>query len=135
MADTPWTTSIRLRSFDLDYLGHVTAAAFLGFFEEARVRWLSDAWESSTPTYVVARQEIDFQHELRLEEEEITIRIQLARVGRSSFDVVEALEVRPDRLKATSAATLVAWDDGRRRARPLDEGERAALLAQLSRHR
>jgi acyl-CoA thioester hydrolase len=127
---TDWITSIQLRAADLDYLGHVTAAAYLVFFEEARTRWLAECWGHPDPPYVVARQQIEYLRELLLEEAEITIRIRLARIGCSSLDVVEQLEVRGGEPKARSEARLVVWDTATRSSRPLTSEERLALLAQ-----
>jgi acyl-CoA thioester hydrolase len=128
---TPWAYSLTLRPTDIDYLGHVTAAAYLAFFEEARVRWLGEAWQMPRPTYVLARQELDYLGEIRADDAPLTVTIAVARLGTSSFDVAEELMIKSGECKNRSRATLVAWDPDRRRSRPLEETERTALSAQL----
>lgn len=116
-----------LRFRDLDYLGHVTAAEYLAIFEEARAAWLSQCFNTSFPTYVVARQEIDFERELRMHEGPIMVSIELARIGARSLQVEETLESRGGTVHARSRATLVMWNPEERRSRELTEAERTAL--------
>ncbi len=128
---TPWTHRLTLRPNDIDYLGHVTAAAYLAFFEEARVRWLGEAWRMPRPTYVVVRQELDYLGEIRTDDAPLTVTIAVTRIGTSSFNVAEELMINSGDCKNRSRATLVAWDPDRRRSRALKQTERAALSAQL----
>jgi acyl-CoA thioester hydrolase len=122
-----WEHPMPLRFRDLDYLGHVTAAEYLAMFEEGRAAWLSVKFDTPYPTYVVARQEIDFDRELRLHEGPVTLAIELVRVGRRSLDIAEWLKGRVGTVHARSRATLVMWDMGKRGSRDLTEEERAAL--------
>lgn len=128
---TSWTHSLALRPSDIDYLGHVTATAYLAFFEEARVRWLGEAWQMRHPTYVLVRQELDYLGEIRIGDSPLTVTIAVTRLGTASFDVAEELISNSGECKNRSRATLVAWDPDRRRSRPLNQAERAALTAQL----
>jgi acyl-CoA thioester hydrolase len=129
----PWSSRLEIRFADLDYLGHVTAAAYLAFFEEARVAWLVDVWRTRFPAYVVARQEIEFLREVALDDSPVVLAIDLVRLGTSSFDVEESLTVSSGFITTRSKATLVAWDISGRRARALAEGERRGLESQLRR--
>jgi acyl-CoA thioester hydrolase len=122
-----WQQPLSLRFRDLDYLGHVTATEYLGMFEEARAAWLAHRFETEYPTYVVARQEIDFDRELRLHEGPVTLNIELVRMGAKSLHVSETLESRDGTVHARSRATLVMWNPEARRSRELTKSERAAL--------
>jgi acyl-CoA thioester hydrolase len=127
----PSSSELQLRFADLDYLGHVTAAAYLMFFEEARVNWLVDLWRTPFPAYVVARQEIEFLREVALDDSPVELSIDLVHLGTSSFDVEESLTVSSGFRTTRSKATLVAWDRPGRCARPLAEAERRGLESQL----
>lgn len=122
-----WQHPLTLRFRDLDYLGHVTAAEYLAMFEEGRAAWLSHKFDTPHPTYVVARQEIDFDRELRMHEGPVTLNIQLLRVGTKSLDIAETLESRDGTVHARSRARLVMWNPEARGSRELTEPERAAL--------
>jgi acyl-CoA thioester hydrolase len=122
-----WQRQISLRFRDLDYLGHVTAAEYLAIFEEGRAAWLSERFQIPLPIYVVARQEIDFDREVRLEDGPITVSIYLVRVGISSVQISETLCSRVGAVHARSRATLVMWDVDARSSRELTAAERAAL--------
>jgi acyl-CoA thioesterase FadM len=127
-----WAHTLHLRFADLDYLGHVTAAAYLAHFEEARAAWLCETWGIEWPVYVVARQELEYLREVRLADSPLTIEIGVARIGGSSFGVRETLTSCSGELKNRSEATLVTWDLPTRRPRPLTADERTALEAQLA---
>jgi acyl-CoA thioester hydrolase len=127
-AQTPgWRHPMPLRFRDLDYLGHVTAAEYLAMFEEGRAAWLSVKFDTSMPTYVVARQEIDFKRELRLHEGPVTLTIELLRIGHRSLDIEESLESASGTVHALSRATLVMWDMDTRGSRDFTASERTAL--------
>jgi acyl-CoA thioester hydrolase len=122
-----WTHTLHLRYSDLDYIRHVTAAAYLTHFEEARARWLAQLWQTSLPTYVVVHQELDYLSEVRLEHSPLTISVRAVEVRRSSFDIAEVLTIGTGEVMTRSAATLLTFDPEARRSRPLTEQERAAL--------
>jgi acyl-CoA thioester hydrolase len=124
-----WQHPLTLRFRDLDYLGHVTAAEYLAMFEEGRAAWLSHKFETPYPTYVVARQEIDFDRELRMHEGPVVLSIQLVGMGAKSLHISETLESRAGTVHARSRATLVMWDPDTRRSREFTEAERAALVS------
>lgn len=116
-----------LRFRDLDYLGHVTAAEYLAMFEEGRAAWLSESFQTPFPTYVVARQEIDFERELRMHQGPVSLSIELVRVGSKSLEVSEILESRDGTVHARSRARLVMWNARERCSRELTAAERASL--------
>lgn len=124
-----WRSVFDLRFGDFDYLGHMTATAYLMFFEEARVAWLSTSLHQREPAYVVARQEIDFERELLRSDSPITVEIAVTSAGNSRIDLHERLTSANGRRHATSRASLVMWDRTHRRPRPCTEAEKALFSA------
>jgi acyl-CoA thioester hydrolase len=122
---------IEIRWRDLDSFGHVNHVVFLTYFEEARDEWLGralgnpdDVW-----SYVVARIEIDYRRELRLEDDVVVARCRLERIGNSSVTTRESISTRDGELSAEATAVLVARDEETGRSRPLHDRERAAFEA------
>jgi acyl-CoA thioester hydrolase len=122
---------IEIRWRDLDSFGHVNHVVFLTYLEEARDEWLGralgnpdDVW-----SYVVARIEIDYRRELRLEDEVVVARCRLERIGNSSVTTREKISTRGGELAAEASAVLVARDEETGRSRPIHERERAAFEA------
>lgn len=122
-----WEYSVQLRVSDLDYNGHITAAAYLVYFEESRAQWLAEAWQRADPPYVVVRQELDYLSEARLEDSPLTVIANVIDVRRSSFDITEELVTRTGDRITKSSGTLLAFDLETRRSRPLTDLERAGL--------
>ena len=86
-----WESIIDVVPGDLDYLGHVTAARYLGYFEQARVDWLSARFGGPEPAYVVVSQSLEYLREVRLDDGPLRVQISLARVGTASFELDERL--------------------------------------------
>ena len=120
---------IEIRWRDLDSFGHVNHVVFLTYIEEARDEWLGralgnpdDVW-----SYVVARVEIDYRRELKLEDDVVVARCRLERIGNSSVTTRESISTRGGELAAEAQAVLVARDEQTGRSRPIHERERAAF--------
>jgi acyl-CoA thioester hydrolase len=78
-------------------------------------------------SYVVARIEIDYRRELRLEDDVVLARCSLGRIGTSSVRTRELLATRAGEVVAEAQAVLVARDQETGRSRPLLDDERAAF--------
>ena len=117
---------IEIRWRDLDVYGHVNHVVFLTYLEEARDEWLGLALgdPSRVWSYVVARIEIDYRRELRLEDDIVLARCTLGRIGTSSVGTRELLATRAGEVVAEAQAVLVARDEETGRSRPLP-GRRA----------
>jgi acyl-CoA thioester hydrolase len=119
---------IEIRWRDLDAADHVNNAVFLTYLEEARDEWLNrtlgdgGGWD-----YLLARVALDYRRELRLEDDEVVVRIGLARVGNSSVTTREELLTATGELAAEAEAVVVARDSATGRTRPLTDEEREAL--------
>jgi acyl-CoA thioester hydrolase len=120
---------IEIRWRDLDVYGHVNHVVFLTYFEEARDEWLGLALGDPARvwSYVVARIEIDYRRELRLEDDIVLARCALERIGTSSVGTREVLVTRAGEVVAEAQAVLVARDEETGRSRPLLAEERAAF--------
>jgi acyl-CoA thioester hydrolase len=125
---------IEIRWRDLDTFGHVNHVVFLTYLEEARDEWLGRALASPDDvwSYVVARVEIDYRRELRLEDDLVIARCRLERIGNSSVTTRESLSTRDGELAADARAVLVARDEETGRSRPIDDRERAAFESALA---
>ena len=120
---------IEIRWRDLDVYGHVNHVVFLTYLEEARDEWLGLALGDPARvwSYVVARIEIDYRRELRLEDDIVLARCTLERIGTSSVGTREVLATRAGEVVAEAQAVLVARDEETGRSRPLLAEERAAF--------
>ncbi|WP_116202700.1 acyl-CoA thioesterase [Amycolatopsis circi] len=127
-----WTTTVHPWSSDFDYLGHLTAAVYPKAFEQARVEYLRDRWQTRAPAYVVAAQRMQYLKEILEEDGPLKVALRPVRVGRSSVDLAELLCNAEGAVCNRSDATLVAWDLETRRSRPLTAGERDALSADIA---
>ena len=120
---------IEIRWVDLDVYGHVNHAVYLTYLEECRDEWLGGALgdPSTIWSYVVARVEIDYRRELRLEDDVVVACCGLVRIGTSSIRTRESLVTRSGETAAEAEAVLVARDEETGRSRPLTAVERAAF--------
>ena len=128
-AEMEHAKEIEIRWRDLDGLGHVNHAVFLTYLEEARDEWLERLLDppGGVWSYVVARVEIDYRRELRLDDEVVVARCGLDRIGTSSVRTRESLITRAGETVAEAVVVLVARDEQTGRSRPLTGAERAAF--------
>jgi acyl-CoA thioester hydrolase len=124
---------IEIRWRDLDSFGHVNHVVFLTYLEEARDEWLGRALGSPDDvwSYVVARIEIDYRRELRLDDDVVVARCRLERIGNSSITTRESISTRGGELAAETSAVLVARDEETGRSRRIHQRERTAFEAAL----
>lgn len=127
---TAWHTELELRDEYRDYLGHVTAAVHLKLFEHARDRWLAEIADNPMPSFVVARQELDYRRELLVEQGPVTVSVAPVRLTKSSVTISEKLST-DDAVHTESRAILVRWDRDRRRSMPFPPTERRNIEAQI----
>lgn len=129
--DAVTEVTIKLRYRDLDTLGHVNQSVYHVLLEDARVAFLRSLF-GNHPRMVVARVEMDYRHEVRLGDQELTITTAVQRVGTSSMSLLSRMTTPSGTLAAEAVTVLVTWDPDERRARPLSDDERQALTAQLA---
>lgn len=124
------TVTVSLRWRDLDHQGHVYHATVLTLLDEARTSWLHHAVGVSSPdSYVVARIEIDYVGEIRIEQRQIDVVFTVERVGRTSITLSEAVIGTDGETVVRAVVTAVFWDRELRRPRAIEPVERERLDA------
>jgi len=120
---------IEIRWRDVDAYRHVNNAVYATYLEECRDEWIEVVLgrQAALWDFVLARVAIDFRRELRQEDDFVTVRIGLVRVGRSSVTTREEIFTSEGELSAEAEAVLVARDPESGRSRPLLEAEREAF--------
>jgi len=122
---------VPVRWRDADALGHVNHAVFLTYLEEARDAFFVQTLDSD-PMYVVARIEIEFRAEIRLPDQQVTVRIEPESLGRTSVTTRETVLTPAALVAAQARVVTVRWDPDRRKSVALTETERAKLTARMS---
>ena len=125
---------IEIRWRDVDAYRHVNNAVYLTYLEEARDAWVEKvlgAVSENTWDFVLARVAIDYEAELRLDDEAVVVACRLESIGRSSVRTVEEVRKEDGTVSAKASAVVVARDPGSGRARPLTDPEREALEGEL----
>ena len=101
-------------------------------FEQARVAWLADIMDDRFPSFVVARQELDYRRELLVSDGPARVIVQPVQVTTSTVRVHEQLLSADGSLRTESQAVLVRWNRERRCSMPFPAVERQRIQAQLS---
>ncbi|HEY7621951.1 MAG TPA: thioesterase family protein [Solirubrobacteraceae bacterium] len=122
---------IVVRWQDLDALGHVNHAVYLTYLEEQRDRWLSQRLGLGGRDYVVASTQIDYESAIEAGDSPVSVSGVLERIGSSSLTIAADVSVPSGRRCARSRTTIVLWDAGDGRSRPLTARERDALHGDL----
>lgn len=122
----------RVRFADLDAMRHLNNAAFLTFFESARVEYLSlllgdDPTTRAKFGLIFAECKIHYRAPAFLDEE-IRTCVRPAEIARSSVKLEFAMHATAnERLLAEGYGTIVGYDYAAGRATPLPEHFKAAL--------
>src|SRR5690349_519979 len=92
-ADVVHEKQIEIRWRDLDAFNHVNHIVFLTYLEEVRDEWLGRVLSDPALVwgYVLARVEIDYRRELKLEDDGVVARCSLDRLGTKSVTTNEAI--------------------------------------------
>jgi acyl-CoA thioester hydrolase len=122
------TVDVRWR--DVDALGHVNHAVFLTYLEEGRDAFFTQVL-GSDPVYVVVRIEIDLRAEVRYQDRQVTVRIEVERLGTTSLTTRETVLTPAQEVAAEARVVAVRWDAGLGKPVPFSEAERALLAARL----
>lgn len=126
----PVRTELQLRHRDIDALGHVNQAVFHELLEELRAAFFKATLPDLPFTgYVLAHVELDYRHEVRLEDRYVVGECRVAELGRSRVELQNRLTLPDGTVAVEGRAVLVAWDEETRRSRALTESEREALLS------
>ncbi|HEY3954140.1 MAG TPA: thioesterase family protein [Streptosporangiaceae bacterium] len=111
---------------DVDALQHVNHAVFLTYLEEGRDAFYVHAL-GSDPHYVVARIEIDLLAEVRYTDREVTVRVEVERLGTTSLTTRETIRTAAGEVAAQARVVTVKWDAAAHKPVPFSEDERTRL--------
>ncbi len=119
--------TIPLRWRDMDMLGHLNQAVHHELLEEARGALIAElaGGHSRHQSFVIARVELDYRHEVRRSDETVRIVVRVGRVGTRSITIEHDILLPDGTLAATGSTVIVGWDGEARCGRDLTEGERA----------
>jgi acyl-CoA thioester hydrolase len=122
MTDFEYETELQVRFRDLDAMGHVNNAVYATYLEQARVDYYDDVLGVGLDDIdtVLVNLEIDYRHEVTLDDGTVTVAMGVRSIGESS--VVVGYELRAgDRVAATAETTQVYVDPEAGTSRPLPE--------------
>ncbi len=119
---------VRVRWRDTDALGHVNHAVFLTYLEEGRDAFYVHVL-GSDPSYVVARLEVDFHAEVRYPDQQVTVRIDVERLGTTSLTTRETILTSSGQAVAEARVVTVRWDADLRQPIAFSQAERMQLAA------
>jgi len=122
MTDFEYETELQVRFRDLDAMGHVNNAVYATYLEQARVDYYADVLGVGLDDIdtVLVNLEIDYRHEVTLDDGTVTVAMGVRSIGESS--VVVGYELRAgDRVAATAETTQVYVDPEAGTSRPLPE--------------
>lgn len=120
--DFEYETELQVRFRDIDAMGHVNNAVYATYLEQARVDYYADVIGvglDDIDTVLVTLQ-IEYRHEITLDDETVTVAMGVRDIGESSVTVAYELRV-DDRVAATAETTQVYVDSEDGRSRPLPE--------------
>lgn len=127
-----FTHTVTVRFSDTDQLGHVNHARYLTYCEDARLALLAElSGGLAGRGLILARVECDYVAPAFLDRGAVTVAVAVTAVGRSSIGMGYEL-TQAGAVVARARSTVVAYDYDHSRSRPLDEAERAALLAEVA---
>lgn len=114
---------------DVDAFGHVNNAVFLTYLEEGRDNFYEHVL--GDPDYVMARAEIDWRAEVRYTDKQVTVRIEVERLGSTSLITKETVLTPSAQVAAQARVVTVRWNAATHRALPFTDAERARLAPYL----
>jgi acyl-CoA thioesterase FadM len=119
---------LQLRRRDMDVLGHLNHTVYNELFFEARGS-LMEPLRTEDQRFVLARSEVDYLHEVRLEDGHVDVLVRVDELGRKSLTLEHELRLPDGTVAARNRTVIVAWDVAARRSRELSPQEREALLS------
>lgn len=126
------TLVLDVRWRDMDAFDHVNNASYLGYVEEARVRWfksLTEDWAGEAAAPIMAAVTVNYRRPINWPE---TLRIELIaeRVGNKSLTLGHRISAASDpALLYCDGHTVLVWVNHEGQSVPLPETVRAACVA------
>ena len=126
-----------VRFSDVDVYGHVNNVKYFEYYQEARIAFVlslsGDGYDAhSSMRQVVARIDVDYKRPILFRPEPYLVETWVTRIGTSSYDLsCRIVDAEGDTLYSRADVSLVAFDLGTQRSRPLTDAERSRLEAVL----
>ena len=135
----PHIYDCHVRFSDVDVYGHVNNVKYFEYYQEARIAFIQsldepllDPSAESTMRQVVARIDVDYKRPILFRPEPYVVETWVTRIGTSSYDLsCRIVDAEGDTLYSRADVSLVAFDLGTQRSRPLTDEERSRLEAVL----
>ena len=86
----------------------------------------------SDPIYVVVRLEFDLLTEVRHPDHQVTVRLQVERLGTTSLTTRETILTSSGEVAAEARVVTARWDQDNRQPIPFSEIERTRLAAAMT---
>ena len=118
--------AVDVRWRDSDALGHVNHAVFLTYLEEGRDALFIQTL-GTDPSYVVARIELDFRAEIRLDDRRVTVRLEVENLGTTSLTTRETIILPSGETAAEARVVIVRWDTDQHKPAAFTDAERRQL--------
>lgn len=117
-----------MRFADIDMMGHVNHARYLGYLEDAHLAFMTtaDGPGLELRSVIIARWEVDYVRPALLSDQPLTVNVWVTHVGRSSFSLGYAVE-QEGSVAARATSVIVAYDYSRGRSQQLTPAQRAGL--------
>lgn len=126
-------TKIELRFADFDMAGHVHNAAYLHFFESARIHFfrseLKPDWDWKKYGFILKKNTIEY-HAPTFIHDNITAEVNCIHIGESSFTLHYLISDAQKTIKATGESVIVCYDYMSNQKIPIPD----AILALLKKH-
>tara|TARA_R110002020_G_scaffold18983_53_gene65913 strand:+ start:1809 stop:2207 length:399 start_codon:yes stop_codon:yes gene_type:complete len=119
-----FSVDLEVRWRDLDAFNHVNNASYLGYIEEARVRWfksLSSDWAGESAAPIMAAVQLNYRRPVNWPE---TVRVQLfaERIGTKSLTLGHRItSAGDDAVLYCDGHTVLVWVDRSGQSVPLPE--------------
>ena len=132
LTDYKYKTPIAIRFSDIDAVGHVNNAIYLTYFEEARLKYWSEAiqWNWSESGVIVGRSEVNYLKPILLHDK-ISCYIRTTRIGNSSFDIMHVLVRQTDHgeeICTTGKTVCISYDYKANKSTPIPLAERTRMI-------
>ena len=129
------STRIQLRFSDCDMGGHVHNAAYLNYFESARIGFfiatIGQDWDWKKHGLIIKKNVIEY-HIPTFIEDEIHVEVTCTAIGTKSFTLAYAVKDSKDNLKANGESVVVSFDYAQNRTIEIPEIMRKGLDLHLS---
>jgi acyl-CoA thioesterase FadM len=111
----------------MDLLGHMYQGRYHELLDEARAAVFATITGRHGFPFVLVRVELDYQREVRRDDEALEILSEVREIGAKSVRIDHRFLLADGEIAAAGRSVLVAWDRERRSGRAITDQEREML--------